>query len=46
MTVNISGMNEPLECLETVTGESYRGRVNVTQDGVACQKWNSRFPHM
>uniref|UniRef100_A0AAR2JRJ4 Hepatopoietin-A n=1 Tax=Pygocentrus nattereri TaxID=42514 RepID=A0AAR2JRJ4_PYGNA len=26
-------------------GERYRGTVNVTPSGVACQRWDSQFPH-
>uniref|UniRef100_A0A8B9HSP3 Macrophage stimulating 1 n=1 Tax=Astyanax mexicanus TaxID=7994 RepID=A0A8B9HSP3_ASTMX len=26
-------------------GEDYRGKVNETTSGIACQKWDAQFPH-
>lgn len=26
-------------------GRFYQGTVNVTKDGLACQRWDSQFPH-
>lgn len=27
-------------------GQDYRGTMNVTPEGVTCQRWDSQFPHL
>ena len=45
VVVNQTKIERPLECLQTQTGEDYRGTVKVTIDGVPCQRWDSLHPH-
>ena len=30
---------------KNMSGRDYKGRVNVTKDGVPCQRWNESEPH-
>ena len=30
---------------KAMSGRDYKGRVNVTKDGVPCQRWNESEPH-
>ena len=32
-------------CKLTGTGQTYRGTLNVTKDGLACQRWDTQHPH-
>ncbi|XP_028996569.2 plasminogen-like [Betta splendens] len=34
----------PEECM-LYNGESYRGKIHTTQNGVTCQRWDSQTPH-
>ena len=34
------------ECRKTFKGFEYRGRVNRTRSGLACQRWDSQKPHL
>ena len=33
------------ECLSTLDGINYSGRVNTTESGLTCQRWDSQSPH-
>ena len=33
------------ECLSTLDGINYSGRVNTTESGLMCQRWDSQSPH-
>ena len=34
-----------LECLSTISGWSYTGIQNTTQNGRQCQRWDEQYPH-
>ena len=38
--IDISG-----QCKTNKIGRDYRGKVNITQGGLQCQKWDSNVPH-
>lgn len=33
------------ECKETKEGHEYNGTMDVTKDGITCQRWDSNIPH-
>ena len=33
------------ECKETKEGYEYNGTMDVTKDGITCQRWDSNIPH-
>ncbi|XP_061196140.1 uncharacterized protein LOC133204428 [Saccostrea echinata] len=37
---------EEKDCKDTERGMEYQGKRNVTQSGIACQRWDSRYPHI
>ena len=43
----MKGAKKPVKDVDCQTGngENYKGDVNVTKGGRACQMWNSREPH-
>ena len=34
------------DCLATVQGQEYKGKVNITRSGKVCQSWVQTTPHM
>ncbi|XP_061196141.1 uncharacterized protein LOC133204431 [Saccostrea echinata] len=34
------------DCKETEGGMGYQGKRNITQSGIACQRWDSTYPHV
>lgn len=34
------------ECKDTPEGKEYRGTLNVTKDGIPCQRWEHDDPHV
>ncbi|XP_047245164.1 hepatocyte growth factor a isoform X2 [Girardinichthys multiradiatus] len=37
-------VNTTLSCIQG-DGKNYRGTMNITPEGVTCQRWDSQFPH-
>ncbi len=33
------------DCKRTTLGEDYQGNVSVTENGLACQRWDQQTPH-
>ncbi|XP_048747647.2 uncharacterized protein LOC125659895 [Ostrea edulis] len=40
-----SNVTENIECLKSSRGGEYKGKVNVTKSGRACQAWAEQTPH-
>ncbi|XP_056133728.1 hepatocyte growth factor a [Lampris incognitus] len=50
ITVCVSDSSEATDINETTTciqgkGANYRGTMNLSPEGVTCQRWDSQFPH-